>query len=41
MGILFVVGIGPGNAACLTEAARRALDACDVIIGYARYTELI
>ena len=38
---LFVIGIGPGNTACLTIEAKEALEACDVIAGYTSYVNLI
>ena len=36
-GSLVVIGLGPGDAALLTEAARRALDAAEDIVGYFPY----
>jgi len=39
MGKLFVIGTGPGELAHLTDAARRAIAASDVIIGYDSYLE--
>jgi precorrin-3B C17-methyltransferase len=36
-GRLDVVGIGPGDAALITPAARRALDAAEVLYGYGPY----
>ncbi len=41
MGKLYVVGIGPGDASGMTAAARAALDAADVLCGYAAYLELL
>ncbi len=41
MGKLFVVGIGPGDRACMTGRARAALDAADVLCGYDTYIGLI
>ncbi len=41
MNRLYVVGIGPGKLEGLTMEAREALDACDMIIGYSKYVELI
>lgn len=38
---LFVVGLGPGDAACLTPQARAALDAAQLIVGYDLYLELV
>ena len=40
MGKLFVVGIGPGGPDGMTIAARRALEASDVVVGYTKYVEL-
>ncbi len=40
MGRLFVVGMGPGNRATMTQAAYDALEAADVICGYTAYVEL-
>ncbi|SDA17871.1 precorrin-3B C17-methyltransferase [Methylobacterium sp. UNC378MF] len=36
-GSLTVVGLGPGDAALLTESARRALDAAEDVVGYFPY----
>lgn len=41
MSKLFVVGIGPGNYENMTAAADRALSACDTIVGYHVYTDLV
>lgn len=38
---LFVVGLGPGDAACLTPQARRALEQARCIAGYDLYLELV
>ena len=40
MGKLFVVGIGPGGPDGMTIAARRALEASDIVVGYTKYVEL-
>src|SRR6266436_4619579 len=40
-GKIFVVGFGPGSAEHLTPAARAAIEACDVCIGYKTYIELV
>ncbi|SJZ42277.1 precorrin-3B C(17)-methyltransferase [Garciella nitratireducens] len=40
-GILYVVGIGPGNLEHLTQAAKNALESADIIIGYTTYIFLI
>jgi precorrin-3B C17-methyltransferase len=36
-GSLAVIGLGPGDAALLTESARRALDAAEDVVGYFPY----
>ena len=41
MAELYVVGVGPGNAANLTGAARTALDKAELICGYTVYAELL
>lgn len=41
MAELYVVGIGPGNAEAITEAARAALDKAELICGYTLYAELL
>ncbi|MCQ2552761.1 MAG: precorrin-3B C(17)-methyltransferase [Clostridia bacterium] len=41
MGKVYVVGIGPGNYDNMTVRADRALAACDVIIGYHVYVDLV
>ena len=38
---LYVIGIGPGDAAHLTQAARTALDRAELICGYTLYAELL
>jgi adenosylcobyric acid synthase len=38
---LFIIGTGPGSVAHLTDAARQALAASTVIVGYDNYLELI
>ena len=40
MGKLFVVGIGSGGPDGMTIAARRALEAADIVVGYTKYVEL-
>lgn len=40
MARLYVVGLGPGDAATLTHDAASALEAADVICGYTTYVEL-
>jgi len=39
--VLYVVGIGPGEPGGMTENARQALHASDVIIGYKNYVALV
>ena len=41
MAKLYVIGLGPGNEAHLTSAARRALDEAALICGYTLYAELL
>ena len=41
MGKLTVVGIGPGDYENMTVQADRALEACDVIVGYHVYVDLV
>ncbi len=41
MGILYVVGIGPGNRENMTVRAQNVLEACDVIVGYTVYVDLV
>ena len=41
MGKVFVVGIGPGNFENMTIRADRALSACDAIVGYPVYVNLV
>lgn len=41
MGKLTVVGIGPGDYENMTVRADRALEACDVIVGYHVYVDLV
>lgn len=38
---LFAVGIGPGSVEGMTQEARSALAACDVIVGYTEYVRLV
>lgn len=40
-GYIGLVGIGPGNLAQITPAAKTAITQADVIIGYSLYTDLI
>ncbi len=41
MGQIFVVGIGPGDSNMMTQQARVALSASDIIVGYQGYIDLI
>ena len=41
MSKLTVVGIGPGDEENMTVAAGRALQACDVVVGYQVYVDLV
>lgn len=38
---LHVIGLGPGDAACLTPQAREVLAAARCVVGYHRYLELV
>lgn len=38
---IFVVGMGPGKEAGMTEEARAALEQCDTIVGYTVYLSLL
>ncbi len=40
-GRLFVVGLGPGDPALLTGQARSALEAAEVLVGYAAYLDQV
>jgi len=40
-GTLYIVGLGPGDTAYLTPAARSAIERADVVSGYKTYLELI
>ena len=41
MNKLFLVGIGPGNPAGMTEEARAALEQAEVLCGYTVYLDLV
>lgn len=41
MNRLYLIGIGPGNAADMTEAARAAMKQADVLCGYTVYLDLV
>ena len=38
---IYVVGMGPGKLEGMTQEAKAVLEACDVIVGYTTYTELL
>lgn len=40
-GRLYVVGMGPGNAAGMTARAKSVLSGCDVVVGYEAYVKLV
>ncbi len=40
-GVLFIVGIGPGGRAHLTQRAAEAIASADVVVGYTKYIELL
>ena len=39
--VIYVVGMGPGNQAGMTCEAKSILEACDVIVGYTTYADLL
>ena len=39
--LVYVVGLGPGDAQLLTAQARAALQSADVLCGYTVYVELV
>lgn len=41
MNRIYVVGIGPGSYEQMTVAAQKALESCDLIVGYTVYTDLV
>ena len=41
MSELYLIGIGPGDMACMTEEARRAIGRADVLCGYTVYVDLV
>lgn len=41
MGKLYLVGMGPGDAANMTEAARNVLAEAELLCGYTRYVDLL
>ena len=41
LGKVYVVGLGPGEENMETLQAKEVLDACDVIVGYKVYTDLV
>ena len=40
-GILFLVGIGPGDHRDMTARAIAVLRNCDIVVGYSRYIDLV
>ena len=38
---IYVVGIGPGEYEKMTIQATKALESCDVIVGYTVYVDLV
>ncbi|MEE8826245.1 MAG: precorrin-3B C(17)-methyltransferase [Eubacteriales bacterium] len=40
-GMIYIVGMGPGNRGMMTRDAYEAVSAADVIVGYTVYTELM
>ena len=41
MNKLYVVGIGPGEHGAMTIQADEAISACDIIVGYTTYVDLV
>ena len=41
MGKIYVVGIGPGDEAFMTDRAKKVLNECDIIVGYRAYTDIV
>lgn len=41
MGMIYVVGIGPGNGNMMTGQAKDALNKADIIVGYKTYIDLV
>ncbi|MCR5734302.1 MAG: precorrin-3B C(17)-methyltransferase [Lachnospiraceae bacterium] len=41
MGKIYVVGIGPGDKAFMTDRAKKVLNECDIIVGYRAYTDIV
>lgn len=41
MGKLYVIGIGPGGLEHITYKAVKAIEECDVIVGYTKYIKMI
>lgn len=39
--VVYVVGMGPGNQEEMTQKAKSILEACDIIVGYTTYAELL
>lgn len=41
MGKLYVIGIGPGGLDHMTLRAAKAIEECDIVVGYTKYIEMI
>ena len=41
MGTLYIVGMGPGDEANMTGAARAAMEGAEILCGYTKYVELL
>ena len=41
MGTLYIVGMGPGDEANMTGAARAAMEEAEILCGYTKYVELL
>ncbi|MCR5215404.1 MAG: precorrin-3B C(17)-methyltransferase [Lachnospiraceae bacterium] len=41
MGVIYILGMGPGSAEYFTEQMKRAVDDSDLIIGYTVYVDLL
>ena len=41
MGKLYVIGIGPGGLDEMTLRAVKAIEECDIIVGYTKYIEMV
>lgn len=41
MSKLYIVGLGPGDAANMTSACCKALERVDIVVGYSKYIEIV